>query len=98
VHFAESEEFAGRSVLRNMPNRNQQAQRRDRGTAQMKTMVTAAATLTAQEEAIEKGKKVLHRNVADWALRIYEAFRGYGPPRVTTLDRAVPFTEEVQMS
>ena len=36
---------------------------------------TAAATLTAQEEAIESGKKVLHENVTDRVLRIFDAIR-----------------------
>ncbi len=35
-------------------------------------MATAATTLTAQEEAIESGKKVLHGNVSDRVLRIKE--------------------------
>ena len=49
-------------------------------------------TLSAQEEAIESGQKVMHGTVTDRVLRMYEAIRGYGPPRVT-LDRAVLFTE-----
>lgn len=53
---------------------------------------TATVALSAQEEAIESGKKVLHGTVTDRVLRMYEAIRGYGPPRVT-LDRAVLFTE-----
>lgn len=48
--------------------------------------------LSAQEAAIEDGKKVLHGAVTDRVLRMYEAIRSYGPPRVT-LDRAVLFTE-----
>jgi formate C-acetyltransferase len=55
-------------------------------------MLAATATLTAQEEAIESGKKVLHGNVTDRVLRMYEAFRSCGPPRVA-LDGAVLFTE-----
>ncbi len=51
-----------------------------------------AQVLTAQEQAIEGGKKVMHGTVTDRVLRMYEAIRGYGPPRVT-LDRAVLFTE-----
>ncbi len=49
-------------------------------------------TLSAQEEAIESGKKVLHGTVTERVLRMYEAIRAYGPPRVT-LYRAVLFTE-----
>jgi len=51
-----------------------------------------AQVLSAQEQAIESGKKVVHGKVTDRVLRMYEAVRGYGPPRVT-LDRAVLFTE-----
>ncbi|MBE9225497.1 glycyl radical protein [Phormidium sp. LEGE 05292] len=52
-------------------------------------------TLTAQERAIAEGKKSLYENVSDRVLRMYEAIRGYGPPRVA-LDRAVLFTESFQ--
>ena len=48
--------------------------------------------LTSQEQAIESGSNVMHGTVTDRVLRMYEAIRGYGPPRVT-LDRAVLFTE-----
>src|SRR5215472_1738730 len=51
-----------------------------------------APVLSAQEEAIEGGKKVVHGKVTDRVLRMYEAMRAYGPPRVS-LDRAVLFTE-----
>ena len=57
--------------------------------------ITAVTTLTAQEEAIESGKKALHENVTDLVMRILDAIRDYGPPRVS-LDRAVPFTESFQ--
>jgi len=49
-------------------------------------------TLSAQEQAIESGKKVVHGTVTDRVLRLYEAIRDYGPPRVS-MDRAVAFTE-----
>ncbi|MCK9227599.1 MAG: hypothetical protein M0P30_07390 [Syntrophorhabdaceae bacterium] len=52
----------------------------------------SAQALSAQEQAIENGKKVVHGTVTDRVLRMYDAIRGYGPPRVT-LDRAVLFTE-----
>jgi pyruvate formate-lyase/glycerol dehydratase family glycyl radical enzyme len=52
----------------------------------------ATAVLSAQEEAIQTGKKVVHGTVADRILRMYEAIRAYGPPRVT-LGRAILFTE-----
>src|SRR5512136_1147957 len=48
--------------------------------------------LSAQEQAIAAGKKVLHGTVSDRVLRMFEAIRSYGPPRLT-LERAVYFTE-----
>src|SRR5512135_1260552 len=54
--------------------------------------VATASVLSAQEAAIESGKKVLHGTVTDRVLRIFEAIRSYGPPRVA-LERAVYFTE-----
>ena len=51
-----------------------------------------ARALSAQEQAIESGKKIVHGTVTDRVMRLYEAIRAYGPPRVT-LDRAVLFTE-----
>ena len=50
------------------------------------------AELSAQELAIEGGRKTLHGNVSDRVLRMFDAIRAYGSPRVT-LDRAVYFTE-----
>ena len=52
----------------------------------------AAPVLSAQEDAIEERKNVIHGSVTDRVLRLYEAIRAYGPPRVS-LDRAVLFTE-----
>jgi formate C-acetyltransferase len=54
-----------------------------------------APTLTAQERAIAEGKTSLYENVSDRVLRLYEAIRAYGPPRVA-LNRAVLFTESFQ--
>lgn len=51
-----------------------------------------AQTLSAQEQAIESGKKVIHGTVTDRVLRMYEAIRAFGPPRATVA-RAVAFTE-----
>ena len=51
--------------------------------------------LSAQEAAIATGKNVLRPGVTDRVVRMYEAVRAYGPPRVT-LDRAVLFTESFQ--
>jgi hypothetical protein len=48
-----------------------------------------AHTLSAQEPAIESGTTVLHGTATDWILRMYQAMRTYGPPRVA-LDRTVP--------
>ncbi len=52
----------------------------------------AAAALSAQELAIESGARALNGNISDRVLRIFDAIRGYGSPRVT-LDRAMYFTE-----
>ncbi|HQR45179.1 MAG TPA: pyruvate formate lyase family protein [Thermoanaerobaculia bacterium] len=56
---------------------------------------TPTSTLSAQEQAIETGKMVLHGTVSERAVRMYEAIRAYGPPRVA-LDRAVLFTESLR--
>jgi formate C-acetyltransferase len=50
------------------------------------------SALSAQEQAIVDGKKILHGTVTDRVLRIFEAIRSYGPPRVA-LERAIYFTE-----
>lgn len=49
-------------------------------------------SLSAQEQAIESGKKSLHGNVTDRVLRLFEAIRASYQPRVS-LERAVYFTE-----
>src|SRR5512136_2087338 len=54
--------------------------------------VAATSVLSAQEAAIESGRKVLCGTVSDRVLRMFEAIRSYGPPRVA-LERAVYFTE-----
>ncbi len=54
--------------------------------------VATTSVLSAQEAAIESGKKVLCGSVTDRILRMFEAIRSYGPPRVA-LERAVYFTE-----
>src|SRR5512136_3962 len=51
-----------------------------------------ATVLSTQEQAIVEGKKVLHGTATDRVLRMFEAIRSYGPPRVA-LERAVYFTE-----
>lgn len=48
--------------------------------------------LTAQEHAIESGEMILRASVSERAVRLFNAIRAYGPPRVT-LDRSVLFTE-----
>ncbi len=48
--------------------------------------------LSAQEQAIAAGRTTINGTVTDRVLRLYEAIRDYGPPRVS-LDRAVLFTE-----
>ena len=52
----------------------------------------AMTALSTQERAIESGTKVLEGHVTDRVLRMYEAIRSYGPPRVA-LERSVAFTE-----
>ncbi|HOW17932.1 MAG TPA: pyruvate formate lyase family protein, partial [Phycisphaerae bacterium] len=51
-----------------------------------------APALSRQEAAIEGGKKVLCGTVTDRVLRMFEAIRSSGPPRVA-LERAIYFTE-----
>jgi len=48
--------------------------------------------LSAQEAAIAGGSDVLHGTATARVVRMYEAIRAYGPPRVA-LDRGVLFTE-----
>ena len=55
------------------------------------TETATAPTLSAQEAAIESGKKTVHGTVTDRVLRLYEAIHPSQPPRVA-LDRAVLFT------
>jgi pyruvate formate-lyase/glycerol dehydratase family glycyl radical enzyme len=58
----------------------------------MSTSTTVPVALSAQEEAIHSGSKVIHGSATDRVLRLFEGIRSYGPPRVT-LDRATIFTE-----
>src|SRR5512139_2097662 len=51
-----------------------------------------APVFSAQEQAIIDGKKLLHGAATDRVLRMFEAIRTAGPPRVA-LERAVYFTE-----
>src|SRR5512143_374989 len=55
-------------------------------------MTTSVAVLSAQEQAILDGKKVLRGTVTDRVLRMFETIRSSGPPRVA-LERAIYFTE-----
>ncbi len=52
-------------------------------------------TLSAQEAAIAGGRTLMHGNATERVLRMYEAIRGYGAPRVT-LDRGLLFTESLK--
>jgi formate C-acetyltransferase len=52
----------------------------------------ASTVLSAQEQAILDGKKVLHGTVTDRVLRMFDAIRAYGPPQIA-LERAIYFTE-----
>jgi len=65
-------------------------------------MSTTAATpplssLSAQEQAIHDGAKVVHGSASDRVLRLFDAIRSYGPPRVS-LERAVLFTESFKQT
>ncbi|MFO1414307.1 MAG: pyruvate formate lyase family protein [Burkholderiales bacterium] len=51
--------------------------------------------LSAQEAAIAANRETLAGTASARVLRMYEAIRGYGPPRVS-LDRAVHFTASFQ--
>ena len=53
---------------------------------------SAVAVLSAQEQAIESGKNAVHGNVTDRIMRLFDAIRNYGDPRLT-LERAALFTE-----
>ncbi|HEY9689462.1 MAG TPA: pyruvate formate lyase family protein, partial [Coleofasciculaceae cyanobacterium] len=55
-------------------------------------IATQTLILTAQERAITEGKKVLHGTVSDRVLKMFDAIRSSGAPRVA-LERAVYFTE-----
>lgn len=55
-------------------------------------MITAEHALSAQERAIVDGKRVLHGTASDRVLRMFDAIRSSGPPRVA-LERAVYFTQ-----
>lgn len=67
----------------------------------MNDMTDASAlspiALSTQEAAIVSGRKAVHGNVSARVLRLFEAIRGYGPPRVT-LERSVHFTESFRSS
>ncbi len=54
--------------------------------------IAPAPALSAQEEAIQSGKSVIHGTVTDRVLNLYDQMRAFGPPRVS-LERAVLFTE-----
>lgn len=51
-----------------------------------------ARVLSAQEEAIESGKRIVHGTASDRVLRLFDAVRASYQPRVA-LERAVFFTE-----
>ena len=54
--------------------------------------IETAQVFSAQEQAILDGKKVTHGTATDRVIRMLDAIRSYGPPRVA-LERAVYFTE-----
>ena len=49
-------------------------------------------TFSAQEAALAEGRRVVHGNVTERALRLFDRARNSGQPRVS-LERAVLFTE-----
>ena len=53
---------------------------------------SATRVLSAQEQAIESGKKFVHGNATDRIMRLFDAIRNSGDPRLT-LERAVLFTD-----
>jgi hypothetical protein len=53
------------------------------------------AVLATQEAAIASGSKMLRPGVSDRVVRLLEAIRAYGPPRVA-LERAVYLTESLR--
>ncbi len=59
--------------------------------------VASGTTLSAQELAIENGSRALQGNISERVLRLFEAIRAFGSPRVT-LDRALIFTESFARS
>ena len=57
--------------------------------------VTDTPALSAQEAAIAGHREVLHGTATERVLRLYDAIRGYGAPRVS-LDRGLLFTESLK--
>ncbi len=57
--------------------------------------VTDTQDYSAQEAAIAGGRELLQGSATERVLRMYEAIRGYGAPRVT-LDRGLLFTESLK--
>ena len=55
------------------------------------------SSLSAQEQAIHDGAKVIHGSASDRVLRLFEAIRSHGAPRVS-LQRAVLFTESFKQT
>ena len=55
------------------------------------TRALSTVALSSQEAAIVTGKRAVHGEVSERVLRLFDAIRGYGPPRVT-LERATLFT------
>lgn len=51
-----------------------------------------SSALSAQEQAIVDGSKVLHGTASERVLRMFDAIRSYGPPRLA-VERSVYFTE-----
>ena len=61
-------------------------------TTQTREQDAPSHLLSAQEQAIESGKKIVDGSATVRVLRLYEAIHPSHPPRVT-LERSVLFTE-----
>ena len=59
--------------------------------------VAPLTSLSAQEQAIHNGSKVVHGSATERVLQLFEAIRSAGPPRVS-LERATLFTESFKLT
>ena len=66
--------------------------------SQVKTHPSVTDVLSAQEAALVLGKRAVHDNVSDRALRLFERVRSAGQHPRISLERAVYFTESFKQS